>query len=89
MLGIDGDFDEEHERCRLRTMQSPFMVLLFQSNITHLSSSSYTASKRADTVAELTAKEADKQDCARGEEAKRKDKSFTRAAQERTGDPKG
>lgn len=65
LTGIDGDFDAEHERCRLRQLLDPDHALSLygstaaQSSTTHRSSSSYIASKRADAAAELAAKEAE------------------------------
>ncbi len=65
LTSIDGDFDAEHERCRLHELLDHDYALSIygytaaQSNITHHSSSSYIASKWADAAAELAAKEAE------------------------------
>ncbi|XP_030580442.1 uncharacterized protein LOC115776806 [Archocentrus centrarchus] len=65
LTGVDGDFDAEYERCRLRELLDRDYALSIygstaaQSSNTHHSSASYIASKRADAAAELAAKEAE------------------------------
>lgn len=63
--GVDGDFDAERERDRLRDLLDYDYALSIYgstaaaSHKTHHSSASYLASKRADAAAELAAKEAE------------------------------
>lgn len=65
LTGIDGDFDAERERGRLRELLDREYALSIygstaaNSSISHHSSSSYLASKRVDAAAELAAREAE------------------------------
>ncbi|XP_054872902.1 uncharacterized protein LOC111584426 [Amphiprion ocellaris] len=65
LSGIDGDFDAEHERCRLRRLldhnyaYSIYGSTAAQTNATSHCPSSHLASKRVEAAAELAAKEAE------------------------------
>lgn len=65
ITGVDGDFDAERERGRLRELlehdyaRSIYGSSTAHSSVSHHSSASYLASKRADAAAELAAKEAE------------------------------
>lgn len=65
LTGIDGDFDAEHERHRLRELlDREYAISIYgstaaPSGITHHSSSSCIALKRAEAAADLAAKEAE------------------------------
>lgn len=65
ITGVDGDFDAERERGHLRELlKHDYACSIYGSSaagssVSHHSSSSYLASKRADAAAELAAKEAE------------------------------